>query len=73
MTYKPREPNKDIGRAKPFWEEVPDGPPPKYEAPENPLQKPFWEKGGKPISLSTAMIWFILITFGAAALWLNGS
>jgi hypothetical protein len=72
MTYKPGDPNTEIGNAKPFWEEVPDAPPPKYTPPEQELQKPFWdEKPGPPRKpVAFAALLFILIAIGAASLWL---
>jgi hypothetical protein len=71
MNYKPNEPNTEIGQAKPFWEEVPDRPPPKYEPPKSEIQPPFWDEKSKPVqSMSTAFILIILIVIGAASLWL---
>jgi hypothetical protein len=71
MTYKPGKPNDDIGRAKPFWEEVPDKAPPKYEPPKNELQKPFWDEKTEPRKpIAFAALLFILIAIGAASLWL---
>jgi hypothetical protein len=71
MTYKPGDPNTEIGKAKPFWEEVPDAPPPEYTPPDPGLQKPFWDekpRERKPVAM--AAILFILIAIGAASLWL---
>ena len=72
MTYKPGEPNTELDKAKPFWEDVPDQKPPGYKPPENELQKPFWDEKPKeprkPITF--AVLLFILISIGAASLWL---
>jgi hypothetical protein len=71
MTYKPGEPNTDLDKAKPFWEEVPDRTPPKYEPPENKIQPPFWDEPTKRAgSISLAFILFVVIVIGAASLWL---
>lgn len=73
MTYKPGDPNDDIGRAKPFWEEVPDTPPPKYDPPKNDLQPPFWDEVSRTLerrAMSTSLVLLLLIVLGALSLWL---
>jgi hypothetical protein len=73
MKYKPGKPNDDLSRAKPFWEEVPDRPPPKYEPPKSDIQPPFWEHVTSTMekrSLSTSLVLFMLILLGVMSLWL---